>query len=50
MAIPRHTIESACKIFVGAIPKEGLMDHSLGITPTIKLYSAAFTDYILWSV
>ncbi len=38
--------------FVLVIPKEGLAgwgpgNPSLGMTPTIKLYSAAITDYIM---
>ncbi len=37
------------KVFVVVIPKEGLgpTNPSLGMTPTIELYSAAFKDYIL---
>ncbi len=45
------------KIFVVVIPKEGLAgiggqgpaNPSLGMTPTIKFYSATFTDYVLQS-
>ena len=43
------------KVFVDVIPKEGLAgwgpaNPSLGMSPTIKYYSTAFIDYILYSV
>ena len=46
--------KTCLKIFVVVIPKEGYWrvgprpaNPSLGMTPTTKLYSSAFTDYIL---
>ena len=48
---PHHT-KTGLNMFVVAIPKEGLAGPgpakpSLGITPSIELYSTVFTDYVL---
>ena len=41
------------EVFVVVIPKEGLAgwgpaNPSLGVTPTIKYYSAAFSEAVRW--
>ena len=51
-ALPDVRHEKTDKIFVDAIPKEGLTgwgpaNPSLGMTPPLKYYSIAFIDYIL---
>ncbi len=50
--IDAHHEKTDLKVFVVAIPKEGLAgwgptNPSLGMTPAIIYYSTAFIDYIL---